>query len=81
MLRQLPFQTSPDGVMSQQSPSLDLFKTSLDFADEPVVVANGSLDRFSRQHFRGHASAIRSLRQLALEITHFSYFPGNAYAT
>ena len=50
MFGQLLLQAGADGVVRQYLPGVDLGESLLDFADEPVVVVDGSLDGFADQH-------------------------------
>lgn len=68
MFGQLLLQAGADGVVRQYLPGVDLGEALLDFADEPVVVVDGSLDGFADQQLGRHAPAASRPRQLALEV-------------
>ena len=74
MVGQLLLQAGADGVVRQYLPGVDLGESLLDFADEPVVVVDGSLDGFADQHVGRNASPASRPRQLALEVGRKVYF-------
>jgi hypothetical protein len=73
MFGELLLQPCADSVMRQYLPGVDLGEPLLDFADEPVVVVDGSLDGFADQHGRNTPTASRP-RQLALEVERKIHF-------
>ena len=65
MVGQLLLEPGADGVARQYLPRVDLGEALLDFADEPVVVVDGSLDGFADQHVGRYASPVSRPRQPA----------------
>ena len=65
MVGQLLLEPGADGVARQYLPGVDLGEALLDFADEPVVVVDGSLDGFADQHVGRYASPVSRPRQPA----------------
>lgn len=68
MLRELLLQAGADGVVRQHLPGVDLNEPLLDFADEPVVVVDGSLDCFADQYLSRNASSVSRPGQFALKV-------------
>ena len=63
-----------DFLVGQDLSSVNLGEALFDFADEPVVVINGSLDGFPDQKFGRYAAAASRPRQLALKVRRKIHF-------
>ena len=74
MVGEFLLEPDTDFLVGQDLSSANLGEALLDFADEPVVVVNGSLDGFPYQKVGRNAAAASRPRQLPLKVRREIHF-------